>query len=247
MRNCTLALAALVWLVAGGCLPLYENKHQAVTGEVLGISVSASAQAQTVPEGTAVDIAWSAANLTGQPATVTITLESRRNLSRVTLGEGLTFDGISSGAQHVTWDTTGFAGPYAVIARIDTASLTREDTANGLVEIDQAPRFRFTAPAGDVTFRPASEHALKIAWVGGDESATFRIGVDPDTNHNNDNEFYIHEGDLPTTSSAESFDWNANDVDGTPVPPGAYHLFATATDNVNDVVTVDGPVITLAE
>ncbi len=241
MRIGTLATLGLTWLLVGGtCLPIVRHQHEAIPGEVLGISVSASAQGQTIPEGTPVTINWAAANLTGAPVTVTITLESRTDLSRTVLADGLTFEGISSGTQTLAWNTESFGGPYSVIADISTDTLTREATSSGLVTINGRPKFEFTDPAGDVTFDPAAE-PLTIAWLGADESGTVDIGLDPDTDHTNGNETLILQNRaLPTTLDSDSLVWDGTDVEGAAVTAGLYNLFASATDNVNPVVTVDG-------
>jgi hypothetical protein len=248
MRTGLLVTFGLTWLIAGGtCLPLINYQHQAIPGEVLGISVDSSALDTTIPEGTPVDIMWSAANLTGEPASVAITLESRRDLTKTALAEGITLDGTSSGARDVLWNTEGFRGPYSIIAHIETSTLVRDDTSRGLVTVDGRPMFEFTAPAGDVTFKPAAG-PLTIAWRAEDESATVRIGVDPDTDHASGNETFIHEQDLPTSLQSQSFDWDGTDTSGAAVPVGIYNLFASATDNVNDVVSVDAlGLITIAE
>jgi hypothetical protein len=247
MRTAVLATLALSWLLIGGsCLPVELHPHVPLTGEVLGISVSASAQGQTIPEGTPVTITWAAANLSSEPATVSITLESRVDLSRTVLAEGLAVEGESSGAQTVDWNTEGFGGPYSVIADVSTPTLTREDTSNGLVTVDARPEFEFTEPTGNVTFNPSTEPPLTIAWVGADESGTVDIGLDPDTDHTNGNEALILQNRaLPTTRGPDSFAWDGTDVDGAAVTAGPYYLFAKATDNVNPVVTVDGPQITI--
>ena len=91
-----------------------------------------------------------------------------------------------------------------------------------------------------MTFHPATDPPLQIAWVGGDESATVQIGLDPDTDHTSGNEVFILERALPVQSAADSLAWDGNDTSGTQVFPDTYNLFAVATDNVNPTVTVDG-------
>lgn len=250
MRTGLLTVFGLAWLMAGGtCLPLYENKHQAIPGEVLGISVGASSLGDTIPEGTPVDVTWSAANLTDEPAVVTIVLESRTDLSRTNLAEGVTFEGTGSGPRHVTWYTDGFGGPYVIFAYIETATLVRRDRSRGLVTIDARPEFDFIEPAGEVVARPSPDQPLTIAWLARDEGATASIGLDPDTNHESGNEiFLLEDRELPTKLGEDSFDWDGTDANGAQVPAGIYNLFARITDNVNDVVTVAGlGPITVAE
>ncbi len=239
IRILTIGLGSLV--LGGTCLPLIdETQHQAIPGHKLGISVTASMLGETVAEGTKVDILWAAGNLTGQPATVQVTLESRQDLSQVILLEGFVFDGTGY-EQTFTWNTEGYSGPYSIIARVTAGELTSQDKSRGLVTVDSRPRLYFTAPPADAEYTPDPNEPLKIAWVGGDESGTVSIGLDPDTDHESGNEIWlITDRTLPYPAADDSFDWTGTDVDGAAVEPGPYNLFATATDDINDVVRVDG-------
>jgi hypothetical protein len=233
--------AGLSLLIAGGtCLPLVDNtSREPQAGETLGVAISTPAADRTVAQGTPVEIKWSASNLTGNPATVAVLVESRVDLSRTALLEGLQLAGTGDSGT-LTWDTQGFAGLYAVIGRIETADLQREHTAAGKITVDTAPVFEFTAPTGDVVFDPGANQPLTIAWTGEDETATARIGLDPDTDHDNDNEIFIHEVDLSDQDAASYIEWEGKDLDNADVEPGTYNLFATATDDLNDVVVVEG-------
>ena len=91
-----------------------------------------------------------------------------------------------------------------------------------------------------MTFHPATDSPLEIAWFGGDESATAQIRLDPDTDHANGNEVTILERALPKIAAADSLAWDGKDTSGTDVPADTYNIFATVTDNVNPVVTADG-------
>jgi hypothetical protein len=240
MRTGLLVTLALTCLAAAGpCIPILVNHHVPAAGELLGISVSANGLGQTLPEGTPVDITWSAANLTGDPATVSIILESRSDLSRTALAAAIPLDQESSGEQHVAWDTNGASGPFSIVAEIETAILFRDDASRGLITINARPKFAFTEPISDVVFQSGAGQTLHIAWVGSDETATVRIGLDPDTDHSSGNELTILERALPTTFSADSFDWDGTDTSAVAVPAGTYFLFGTATDDLNPVLTVD--------
>jgi hypothetical protein len=235
----TLALSAVL-LVGGTCLPLVDNtKREAITGRVLGIVLMEPTADRTVSEGTSVLIDWTAGNLTGEPATITLAAESRSDLSVTTLEEGIQLDG-TGGRGTFMWVTEKFSGPYRVLATITTDSLTKDNSSTGLITVDARPTFEFTAPTGDVTFHPATDTPLTIAWFGGDTNATVQIGLDPDTDHTNGNETVILEQNLPVTPIADALAWDGNDKDGTQVFADTYNLYATATDNVNPVVTVDG-------
>ena len=236
----TVALAAL--LAAGACLPLVDNtKREPVPGRLLAIVIQDPAINRTVAQGTKISISWTVGNLTGQPATVSLVAESRLPaLTRTTLTDAIAING-SGDSGTLDWDTSKFAGPYRVIGTIVADSITDENTSAGLITVDAAPVFEFTAPTASVIFHPATDPPLTIAWSGGDESATVRIGLDPDTDHNNGNETFILERALPTVTGPDSFAWGGNDPNGTPVPADTYNLFASASDNVNPTVLVDAP------
>ena len=235
----TLALSAVL-LAGGTCLPLVDNtKREPITGRVLDIVLMGPTTDRTVPQGTSVLIDWSAGNLTGQPATITLAVESRSDLSVTILEAGIPLEG-SGGFDTFTWNTEAFAGPYRVLATITADSLTKDNLSTGLITVDTRPTFEFTAPTGDVTFHPETDTPLEIAWFGGDESATVQIGLDPDTDHANGNEVTILDKALPKEAAADSLAWDGNDSSGTQIVADTYNLFATVTDNVNPVVTVDG-------
>jgi hypothetical protein len=235
----TLALSAVL-LAGGTCLPLVDNtKREPITGRVLGIVLMQPLADRTVPQGTSVLIDWSAGNLTGQPATITLAVESHTDLTVTILEEGIPLEG-TGGTDTLAWNTEDFSGPYRVLATITTDSLTNENPSMGLITVDLRPTFEFTAPTGDVTFHPATDSPLDIKWFGGDESATVQIGLDPDTDHTNGNETVILEQELPVDPAAGSLAWDGNDNDGTQVAADTYNLFASATDGVNAVVIVDG-------
>lgn len=249
MRTALLLTSGLVCLLAGGtCLPLVDNtQREPVPGRVLGITIMDPTEDATVRGGTNVTIEWAASNLTDDPAAITIVAESRRDLSLTTLVDAAELSGTGDSGVFA-WDTTAFDGPYAIIGRIDTVSDSVSDTSRGIITVDAAPAFAFTAPTGNVRFRPGTDDDLTIAWVGSDGEATARIGLDPDTDHGSGNEVYIHEVELPVTAAADHFDWDGTDVDGAAIALGTYNLFASANDEINEVVFVDAAgQITLAD
>jgi len=258
MRTGLLITLGLIGLIIGGtCLPLVDNTdRQPIAGQSLGIAIGNPAEEETVLQGNSVPIEWSASNLTDEPATVSLVVESRLDLSITTLVEGIELDGTGDSGEY-QWDTTAFTGPYALIARIQTPSLFAEDTANGLITVDAPPTFAFTAPATDATWRPGE--TLTITWTGGDAAGTVQIGLDPDAEHvgtdeDDDgedpdrNEIIIAARDLPDPAAQDSLDWNGNDTDGVPVAFGTYYLFAIASDGAHDDLIVDASgLITVAE
>ncbi len=273
----TLSVTLLTLALGGTCLPLVDNiAREALPGETLSISLAEPSQERTLAQGTPVTIKWSAANLTAESATITFLAESRQDLSRTELPGGLSLDG-TGGSDTVVWDTTSFKGPYVVMARIQAGADWREASAAGQITVDAAPSFAFTAPAASVTFDPNEDETLAIEWTAADESATLRIGLDPDTDHQNGDEIFIHEvqlsasasdetpaGEEPATENAKrrltwqdqgtedpnatptdpnqgTLAWTGNDSGGQAVAAGTYNLFATLSDEVNEVLTVDAP------
>jgi flagellar hook assembly protein FlgD len=268
----TLTLGIL--LIGGTCQPFTDTLARTpAPGQTVSITLSKPATDATIVQGTPVSVEWAAANLTGEPGTATFRVESRLdpNLSPTSLPDTIEV-GAQGSSGTLTWDTTSFVGPYAIIGRIQAGGQTREATAVGRITVDAPPILEFTAPPGDVTFDP--NKTLSIEWQAHDESATGRLGLDPDTEHGSGNEIYIHDftvGEPNSPSStdgsssegtglakrrgtgkdnqgggsepelvADSFKWDGTDSNGNAVDPGTYNLFASVTDNVNDVLYVDG-------
>lgn len=201
-------------LLGTTCFPLIDNTaREPVAGQTLALAIGKPDTDKTVGSGASVKIEWSAANLSGAPATIAIRVESRTASLKTTTITTFELQGTGDSGT-VNWDTTGFSGPYAIVGRIATTGLAREVTAAGKITVDAAPTFAFTKPKADVTFRPGVDPDLVIAWKAKDESATIRIGLDPDTNHDNDNEIYIHEVDLEG-SSTDKGDQSSSPTSGT--------------------------------
>jgi hypothetical protein len=271
-----LSVVLLTLALGGTCLPLVDNiTRQALPGETLSISLAEPNQDRTIPQGTPISIKWAAANLTDEPATLTFLAESRKDLSRTELRSGLPLEG-TGGSDTLLWDTTSFKGLYVIVARIQAGGDWRKTSAAGQITVDAPPSFVFTAPAGSVTFDPNEGETLAIEWTATDESATLRIGLDPDTDHSNGDEIYIHEVQLseaaddetpseqpatetakrrmtwqdvgaedpnaaPTDPNQGALAWTGNNSAGQPVAAGTYNLFATLSDDVNEVLTIDAP------
>jgi len=248
MRIGILVTCGLVFLILGGtCLPLVDNTAQtAPAGTKLAVALSAPTAATTVAQGTSVRIAWTAANLTGDAATVSIIAESRTDLSQTTLVAGVAVSG-TGGSGEYTWVTSTAKGGYILYARITAGSQTAE-VKSPLITIDAPPTFVFTEPAADASIDPNASpvNTITIAWTAGDNSGTARIGLDPDAEHGGDpnddtdrNEVYIKDLTLPTTDEPNSIDWDGTDTSGNAVEPGTYYVFAIATDGVNPNVIVE--------
>jgi flagellar hook assembly protein FlgD len=231
----------LALLMAASCQP-QDNADRApvAEGESLGISVNTPSADRTVPQGTPVQLEWSASNLTADEAFVSLLLESRTDLVTTTLLDRQPM--VNTGETNTfTWDTAGYKGPYAVIARIEAGGLSSEHTGAGIITVNAAPTFEFTAPTESTTFLIGNDNKLTIAWAGGDETATAQIGLDLDTTHDGGDEVFIHSATLTDPAGPGSFEWDGKDVGGGQVASGRYFLFAKVSDNVNDVKYVDSP------
>ncbi len=227
------------FLAGGSCLPLIDNTaREPDAGTTLAIDIVAGGQAQTVAQGTEVSISWTAANMTGLAATVSFRVESRADLSVTTVEEGIAVEGTGDSGT-MTWDTSGYAGPYSLIARVATAEGNAEDISDGLITVDAPPTFEFTAPSATSTPYQSGD-TLTIAWVGGDDGASADIGLDTDTDHTNGNETTILSRELPNPAAADTVAWTGNDTDGTAVAAGTYNLFAIVDDGVNERLIVEG-------
>ncbi len=250
MRIAILVAAALAILLTGGtCLPLVDNVNNRVVdpgARNLAGAIRLPTTDQTLAAGETLEITWTGSNQTGEAASVSITVESRDDLSRTTLVSGIAFVGTSDGGTY-HWDTAGFSGPYVIILRIATAGTSHEDTGPGIITIDAPPTFEFRQPTEDVSFE--SGDTVTIAWFGGDDSATTaRIGLDPDLEHDTGNEIFLTEPSLSSPEAFDSFEWTGNDTGGAAVDSGTYNLFALINDGINpEIVVVADVDITVVE
>jgi flagellar hook assembly protein FlgD len=241
----------LVGLLAGGCLP-GNDSESAVTGETLGVVFLKPTADRTVAEGTAIPIDWTAANMTGSAATLTIVAESRAIVSMpdITILEDFPLDGTGDRGS-LDWDTTGASGLYLLRATLRTAAGdVRQRAAGGKITVDTPPVFEFTAPLSAATFDPKANGTLKIAWRGKDESGKATIFLDSDSNHTNSSgETTLLEKTLPKAFSSDPNDnelnWSGKDSGGTAVAAGTYTLCARLTDDRNDSAVVEGTQITV--
>ena len=262
MRYGILAAMASAWALAGTtCLPLRLSEPSEYGPEKsLGVSIVSPASDREVPLGATVEIEWTAGNLTGSEAIVTILVRHRASRAETILAGGVRV-GETSGVRTVTWDTSGFEyGEYSVLARAEADGLLEETSGAGRITINSPPSFEFTAPTEDIELplepeqeeepaedanAPAVEETgtIFIRWTAFDPEgdATARIGIDPDGDHENDNEIVIAERDLPTTSTDDALEWDGTDLDGDPVDAGIYNFYAIVSDEINEQVIVDGP------
>ena len=239
-RTALLATVGLLCLCFGGtCLPLELNPPQVPASEKLAITVPEPNTDRSVAQGDSVNILWNASNLTGAPAYLSFILESRDDLSRRTLVDRRELDATGMDETQV-WNTASYKGRFAVIGHIEAGGLTREYTAKGIITVDAPPTFVFTSPTGDASYQLGADTPLKITWTGGDETATARIGLDPDTDHTNNNEIFIKDVTLTDPPAAGSLDWTGQDESSNDVEPGTYNLFARVSDSLNPVLFVEG-------
>lgn len=221
----------LIVLIAGGtCLPVIDNTARTTTEDptLLAVAITEPVADDTVPEGEIVTIGWTGSNRTSVAATVTVILESRADLSRVTLVTDTPFN---DAADSIPWDTTGYTGPYSIIVRITAGDDTAEATSAGLITVDPAPSFTFLSPTADVDLDP--NHPLTIRWIGADNNAGVQIGIDVDQDHTNGDETTIAEPNLPETAEENEFEWDGTDLSGQPVDAATYYLYAIVDDSLN--------------
>jgi flagellar hook assembly protein FlgD len=236
MRFGSLILASLSMAAAGSaCLPLVDlDQRVPEQGAKLAISIERPSRDTTVPVGTKLEIAWSAANLTGNSATVAIFVESRSEpLLRSTIATDVAVSGTSQNGS-VLWDTTGFSGPYAIIAEIRAGDQTDTMTSEARVSVQGPPAFHFISPDSDVDYEPGT--TLTIEYNGGGPGASVEFALDPDSEHESGNELNIFDDDLPDPAADDSFEWDGQsetDEGDSDVPTGTYRLFARVNDGVS--------------
>lgn len=234
-----LYLATLAMLLSGStCLPLIDGTVRTpISGNTLAVAVEQPLADRSVVQGTIVELQYSAANLTGEPAFIDILVESRDTLRRTILAEDIGVTGTGETGS-IDWDTTGFSGPFAIIARVRSGGQTKENTGPGRVTVDAPPTFTFTAPSSDVSFGPGD--SIAIEWVAGDDNATIEIGLDSDATHDSGNEIILlRDRAAPSPSGDDSFNFTGNDADNNAVPEGSYRLFGRITDPLNDPLIVE--------
>ncbi len=263
-RKLVLVVLALGGLVAGGtCIPAGgvdgEEDGALARAEKLAVAIQTVLADETVAAGDPVDIEWTAGNLTGQPATVTLLVESRTDLTTTVLTT-TTFDGTGEGGDY-EWITSDFSGAYAIIARITAGDDAQEDQAEGIITVDPPPTFSFTAPTTVVNLDPHETPLIPvtISWVAGDTDGTAEIGIDTDADHGagagddedkqeDRNETIIHTFTLADPAEPNSIEWDGTDDSGNIVPAGTYYIYAIARDGVNaDVLAEAEGFVVVAE
>lgn len=242
MRYALLLLSLAVFVLPGAtCLnpPLGADDPNLQT-TLIAITLNSPGRDRTVPQGTRVEVNFSAANNTGEPATITLFAENRANLATTTIHTVHNVEG-TVGPITINWDTTDVpSGVYSLRARITDGTRTREHTAAGRITVDEAPAFVFLSPA--VNTEKQEDEDLPIRFRGADPEGRgrVRIALDPDADHASGNEITIHEQELPTTSREVTVNWNGRDSSGTAVDPGSYRYFAIIEDGVNVIREIEG-------
>jgi flagellar hook assembly protein FlgD len=252
--------AGTLLLMGGTCLPLVDNTTNPTDAQPtrqLAIVLTTPAEDTVVAQGTEVQIAWTASNITGSSATVTVEVESRTDLSKIILLDAAPLND-TGGSGTISWDTDGLSGPYAILAQISAGGLTDTDTAAGQVTVDPPPTFIFTAPTTDREVDPDASppQIVQIEWTATDNAASLTIGLDVDRDHGRTsddtdtdeerNEIIIYEEDLTDANDATgSFDFQGQDTSSANVPVGTYYLFAILSDSANAdlIVEADAQII----
>lgn len=242
MRIRLLVMLGFIALLAGGtCIPLVKTaSRQPAAGDTLGIALLMPDTDRTVGEGTIVSVEWTASNLTGESATITVTAESRVDLVRTTLLDHQALDG-EGGSGTVNWNTDGFSGFYVLYAEIAAGDQTQEASSPGGITVRTRPTFEFTAPLSDAEYQLGSSTPLTIAWKGSASSATSSVLLDTDADPNNGNEVTIADPNLGSTSAAGSIDWLGQDTSSADVPTGVYNLVGMVNDSANPILYTYAP------
>lgn len=243
MRLKLLSLTVVMLAVLGAtCVPLIDNTPATPNSPATSLALTfvEPSRDRSVPQGTRVTIRWQAINTGATAGSVEIYIESRTDLSRITLAASISVRG-STGTNTLEWDTSGLAaGEYSIRGMIVTSGQTREALAAGRITINTAPSLRFTEPTALVTLMPRD--TTTIGWSVNDDAGggRIRLGVDPDLDHGSGNELFILQRDLASGDRADTFTWDGNDTAGTRVPDNTYNLFALVEDDVNPLVTAEG-------
>ena len=233
-------LGLVAALIGGTCVPLIpSSSREPQAGDSLGIVVLMPDADRTIAEGVTVAINWAASSVTDDPATVTISVESRVDLTRTVLLDSQPLTG-TGGSGSVSWNTEGYAGLYVIYGAITAGGKTVEASAVGRITVQARPKFEFTEPTEDTEYQLGSTATLTIEWTASGTGATASVRLDRDTDPNNGNEFVIAEPELPETSESDSIQWAGKDTGGSDVSTGTYNLQAVVNDGVNPQVIANG-------
>jgi hypothetical protein len=129
-------LLVLTWpLLGADCFPLIgQEPRTPLPGIQLAAAIEAPSVETEVAPGEIVRIEWSAGNLTGQTARVALFAESRTDLSRILLQDGIEIAG-TGGIGSFDWDTTGLEGLFAAVVTIQAGNVSAEDAGANLITI----------------------------------------------------------------------------------------------------------------
>lgn len=245
----TIATSAFVPLLCG-CVDFFGNDRQdhiggtPSGGNPVAVAVTGPSRDVAVPESSNVSITWSASNSSGTPGTATVSVESLNSLASTPIAAGLPVNG-STGRVTTQWNTDGFErGPYRVRVSVTAGTITRESTAAGIVTLDAAPFFEFTAPLTDQTL--PEEDALEIKFNGFDleNEGVVTLFADPGDTATEDDRVQISNeiqlNDDPADDEL-NFDWNGNDSGNRRVAVGTYSIIAVVSDPGNPDQTFIAP------
>jgi flagellar hook assembly protein FlgD len=255
MRYGILVALAVSWLLVGAtCFPLIDldQEQDVVSGTTLAVAVIKPSADREVPQVSTVEIEWTAANLTGSEAVVTILVRGGEHFEETILEGGLRLSEVGSSGT-VTWDTKDFeGGVYRVVARIEAGGDTEEATAPGRITINASPTFDFTEPTADADLveqpdpndpnAPPEPASITIRWTAfdpdGDATAEIRLDpIDPnapnEVDHESGDEITIADVTISRTEGFESLEWDGTDASGERVEAGHYYLLAVVSDDLN--------------
>lgn len=242
MRYALLMILLAVFVLPGAtCVnpPLGEDDPN-LQQTLIAVTLNSPGRDRTVPQGTRIDVSFSAANNTGSAATITIFAEHRANLATIPLH---TVNNVSGtvGPIAIQWDTSEApSGVYSLRARISDGVRTREHTAAGRITVDEPPAFVFISPAVDTEKQEDQDLPIRFRGFDPEGRGNVRIALDPDADHASGNEITINEQELPTTSREVTVNWNGRDASGAEVDPGSYRYFAIIEDGVNAIREIEG-------
>lgn len=236
-----LRVAGLLGLaVAIGCSPVPEVGNFQ-TGVAIGIE--SPERSRTVAEGTPVTVAFYTFREGFGGATVTMVARNQDTREELTL---LAPQAVPSGRsdQEILWDTTGAGGgSFEIFLRMLSGSEElRSETADGVITVDGAPTFAFTAPADDAVLGPGGEVRIAFRAQDAEADAEAQILLDPDDDPTNGNEVTLAREVLPAAEAVEEIVFEGIDEQGTAVTGGTYRLVAIVSDEAHDAQVIDAGV-----
>lgn len=249
-RPATLAwIAAAGFVVASGCntdLILYFLGASTTTNPPpqMAITFVKPATTQNAPLGAPAEIQWAdIAPVAGtfislkvdriDPVTREIISELQLIASRDAQADG--------DNDLFAWDVTGvIVGTYQPVITIQSPNgQTQTTSAPGDFNVTSTlpvPTLTFTNPgATDVTIpNPGS---TTITWTDNgvaNPDTRITLQLDPTSGSSGDERTIAQNIDAGADGNNGSFNFDRNDVDGNPVPPGTYTLVATLVDDIHD-------------